>query len=111
MVAAGRKLVLVVIDYLGLLEPPQKRSNREQEMGDTSRELKIAAKATGTTILALAQLNRAVEQRDDKRPRLADLRDSGSLEQDADTVVFAYRAEYYLRQAEPDPADMKRRQG
>jgi replicative DNA helicase len=110
MAATGTKLVLVVIDYLGLLEPPQKRSNREQEMGDTSRELKIAAKATGTTILALAQLNRAVEQRDDKRPHLADLRDSGSLEQDADTVVFAYRAEYYLRQAEPDPADMKKRQ-
>ncbi|HEX8413432.1 MAG TPA: DnaB-like helicase C-terminal domain-containing protein [Sphingomicrobium sp.] len=105
----GIKLGLVVVDYLGLLDPPTKRSNREQEMGDVSREMKNVARATGVTILALAQLNRAVEQRDDKRPLLSDLRDSGSLEQDADTVVFAYRAEYYLKQTEPDVNDIKKR--
>ena len=106
----GRKLGLVVVDYLGLLDPPTKRSNREQEMGDTSREMKNVARATGVTMLALAQLNRAVEQREDKRPMLSDLRDSGSLEQDADTVVYVYRAEYYLKQTEPDVADVKKRE-
>ncbi|WP_343545480.1 replicative DNA helicase [Sphingomonas paucimobilis] len=106
----GVKLGLVVVDYLGLLDPPTKRSNREQEMGDTSREMKNVARATGVTMLALAQLNRGVEQRDDKRPLLSDLRDSGSLEQDADTVIFAYRAEYYLKQTEPDVADVKKRE-
>ena len=109
MAAKGHKLAVAVVDYLGLLDPPQRRSNREQEMGDTSREMKAAARSTGVAILALAQLNRGVEQRDDKRPLLSDLRDSGSLEQDADTVVFAYRAEYYLRQAEPDVSDIKKR--
>lgn len=103
MARRGKKLGLVVVDYLGLLEPPQRRGNREQEIGDISRELKNAARAGGVAVLALAQLNRAVEQREDKRPLLSDLRDSGSLEQDADTVVFAYRAEYYLRQSEPKP--------
>lgn len=105
------KLGLVVVDYLGLLDPPQRRSNREQEMGDTSREMKNVARATGVTLLALAQLNRKVEEREDKRPLLSDLRDSGSLEQDADTVVFVYRAEYYLRQTEPDQHDAKKREG
>ncbi len=104
----GHTLAITVVDYLGLLEPPVKRQNREQEMGDTSKELKMAARDTGTAVVALAQLNRGVESRDDKRPMLSDLRDSGSLEQDADTVVFAYRAEYYLKQAEPDLYDRKR---
>lgn len=108
MEAKGRKLAVTIVDYLGLLEPPVKRQNREQEMGDTSKELKNAARDTGTAVIALAQLNRGVESRDDKRPVLSDLRDSGSLEQDADTVVFAYRAEYYLRQTEPDQFDKKR---
>lgn len=107
--ARGQTLKVVIIDYLGLLEPPQKRSNREQEMSDISREMKSVARATGTTIIALAQLNRGVEQRDDKRPVLSDLRDSGSLEQDADTVIFAYRAQYYLEQVEPDVHDTKKR--
>ena len=110
LAAKGRELRLVIVDYLGLLDPPQSRGNREQEVGDTSRALKGAARSTGTALLALAQLNRGVEQREDKRPLLSDLRDSGSLEQDADTVVFAYRAEYYLRQTEPDPNDLKHAQ-
>lgn len=106
----GIKLGVTVVDYLGLLDPPTKRSNREQEMGDISREMKNVARAAGITVLALAQLNRGVEQREDKRPLLSDLRDSGSLEQDADTVIFAYRAEYYLRQTEPDVTDIKKRE-
>jgi replicative DNA helicase len=103
------ELRLVVVDYLGLLDPPTPRGNREQETSDISRELKNAARAGGVALLALAQLNRGVEQREDKRPLLSDLRDSGSLEQDADTVAFAYRAEYYLRQVEPDALDVKKR--
>lgn len=105
----GQTLKVVIIDYIALLEAPQNRSSREQEMSDISRELKSVARATGTTIIALAQLNRSVEQREDKRPMLSDLRDSGSLEQDADTVIFAYRAQYYLEQREPDPSDEKKR--
>ncbi|MGA1800210.1 DnaB-like helicase C-terminal domain-containing protein [Sphingomonas sp. 4RDLI-65] len=105
----GHTLAITIVDYLGLLEPPVKRQNREQEMGDTSKELKMAARDTGTAVVALAQLNRGVESRDDKRPMLSDLRDSGSLEQDADTVVFAYRAEYYLKQTEPDVHDVRKR--
>lgn len=108
MEAKGKALAITIVDYLGLLDAPVKRQNREQEMGDTSKELKMAARDTGTSIVALAQLNRGVESRDDKRPMLSDLRDSGSLEQDADTVVFAYRAEYYLKQTEPDVYDRKR---
>jgi len=109
MAQRGAKLGLVVVDYLGLLDPVKSRGNREQEMSDISREMKGIARSSGVPMLALAQLNRAVEQREDKRPMLSDLRDSGSLEQDADTVVFAYRAEYYLRQTEPDANDTKRR--
>lgn len=105
----GATLEIVVVDYLGLLDPPEKRSNREQEMSDISREMKKAARGTGVALLALAQLNRGLEQREDKRPVLSDLRDSGSLEQDADTVVFAYRAEYYLKQIEPDAHDVRKR--
>jgi replicative DNA helicase len=106
----GVNLGLVVLDYTQLLEPPQRRGNREQEMSDISRALKGAAIACDVPLVALSQLNRAVEQREDKRPLLADLRDSGSLEQDADAVIFVYRAEYYLRQTIPDAQDVKKRE-
>lgn len=106
--ARGVTLALVVVDYLQLLEPPRNRGNREQEVSDISRELKSVARSTSTTMLALSQLSRGVESRDDKRPQLADLRDSGSLEQDADIVVFAYRAQYYLEKSEPPLGDKKR---
>ncbi|WP_421122493.1 replicative DNA helicase [Sphingobium yanoikuyae] len=109
MAQKGVTLGLVVVDYIGLLDPPQARQSREQEVSDTSKLLKNTARATNVAMLALAQLNRAVEQRDDKHPMLSDLRDSGSLEQDADTVVFAYREEYYLKQTEPDANDVKKR--
>lgn len=106
----GVALGLVAIDYLGLIEPPQ-RVNREQEVSAISVALKDVARSNRVPVIVLSQLSRAVEQREDKRPQLSDLRDSGSLEQDADIVVFVYRDEYYLRRSEPDVADGKRRPG
>lgn len=91
---------LVVIDYLQLLEGSGSRS-REQEVSAISRGLKILAKDTGLPIIALAQLNRMAEQREGNRPRMADLRESGALEQDADNVLLVYRPYYYTK-AEQD---------
>jgi replicative DNA helicase len=94
-------LGLVVVDYLQLLRPSvQVRTldNRVQEISDITRGLKTLAKELNVPVLALSQLSRAVEQRDDKRPLLADLRESGSIEQDADIVMFIFREEYYLRE-------------
>lgn len=91
---------LVVIDYLQLLQSPTRRENRVQEMSEITRGLKMVAKELDVPVLALSQLSRQVEQRDDKRPQLSDLRESGSIEQDADVVAFIYRAEYYLRPPE-----------
>lgn len=103
--AKGAKLKLVIVDYLGLLEPPPGKGNRNEEVSAISRELKSAAQANDVALIALSQLSRGVESRDDKRPKLADLRDSGSLEQDADCVVFLYREAYYHMQARPDPSN------
>jgi replicative DNA helicase len=97
-------LGLIVIDYLQLLRPSnQVRTieNRVQEISDITRSLKALAKELNVPILALSQLSRAVEQREDKRPILADLRESGSIEQDADVVMFIFREEYYLSRAQP----------
>ncbi len=94
---------LVVIDYLQLVETPQSygNKNREREVAEISRGLKKAAKAAGVPIILLAQLNRSIETREDKTPRLADLRESGAIEQDADMVIFPWRPAYY----EPDAMD------
>lgn len=87
---------LVVIDYLQLVESPEAYGkNREREVAEISRGLKKVAKAAGVPIILLAQLNRGVENRDDKTPRLADLRESGAIEQDADIVMFPWRPSYY----------------
>lgn len=87
---------LVVIDYLQLVESPEAYGkNREREVAEISRGLKKVAKAAGVPIILLAQLNRGVENRDDKTPRLADLRESGAIEQDADIVIFPWRPCYY----------------
>lgn len=90
-------LGLVVIDYLGLMQSDNRRSdgNRVNEVADISRALKIMAKELGVPIICCAQLSRGPESRTDKRPILSDLRDSGAIEQDADTVIFLYRDEYY----------------
>lgn len=105
----GERLELVIIDYMGLIEPPEGKGNRQEEVSATSRIIKNLAKATGIPIIVLCQLSRALEQREDKRPMLSDLRDSGQLEADADTVIFVYRDEYYLKQAEPPQNDLARR--
>ena len=91
-------LGLIVIDYLQMLAPQLgvRPENRVQEISNISRALKAMAKELDVPVLALSQLSRAVEQREDKRPNLADLRESGSIEQDADVVLFVYRDEYYL---------------
>ena len=93
-------LDVVMIDYLQLIEVGEKSQSREQEIAKISRELKKLAKSLEVTIIALSQLSRAPEQRADHRPMLSDLRESGSIEQDADLVMFLYRDEYYNKETE-----------
>src|SRR3954453_10802315 len=97
-------LDLIVIDYIQLLSGSGKRSeNRVQEITEITTSLKALAKELSVPVIALSQLSRQVESRDDKRPQLSDLRESGSIEQDADVVLFVYREEYYLGNKEPRP--------
>ena len=98
------ELGLIVIDYLQLITSPGKRNNenRVQEISEITRSLKALAKELNVPIITLSQLSRAVEQREDKRPMLSDLRESGSIEQDADVVMFIYRKSYYLERKEPE---------
>lgn len=99
-------LGLVIIDYLQLVEPEDKRLPREQQIASITRRLKFLSKELSVPVLALAQLNRGVELRDDKRPRLADLRESGAIEQDADIVMFLHRPEMYDPEDRPGEAEI-----
>jgi len=100
-----RGLDMLVIDYIQLLSGSSKRASegRVQEITEITTSLKALAKELSVPIIALSQLSRQVENRDDKRPQLSDLRESGSIEQDADVVLFVYREEYYLQSKEPRP--------
>ena len=95
-------LSLIVVDYIQLMRSSSnKNDGRVQEISEITQGLKALAKELSVPVLALSQLSRAVEQRDDKQPQLADLRESGSIEQDADVVMFVYREEYYLERKQP----------
>lgn len=93
-----QRVGLVIVDYLQLMKPRDGLASREQEVSDLSRGMKLMAKELRVPIIALCQLNRAVETRStkDKRPQLSDLRDSGAIEQDADNIIFVYRDDYYF---------------
>ena len=101
------KLDLLIIDYLQLIRPINPKSNRVEQVTQITQDLKALARELKTPTIALSQLSREVEKRDDKRPQLADLRDSGSIEQDADAVIFLYRHEYYLNQKQPEPGSQE----
>jgi replicative DNA helicase len=92
-------LRLVIIDYLQLMSSPKRVESRQQEVSELSRSLKLLAKELNVPVIAVAQLNRGPEQRTDKRPMLSDLRESGSIEQDADVVILLHREDAYERES------------
>mgnify|MGYP001236705152 CR=1 FL=1 len=100
-------LDMVVVDYIQLMKAANFKEGRVQEISAITQGLKALAKELSVPVLALSQLSRAVEQRDDKKPQLSDLRESGSIEQDADVVMFVYREAYYLERKEPRPATVE----
>jgi len=100
-------LDMVVVDYIQLMRAANFKEGRVQEISEITQGLKALAKELSVPVLALSQLSRAVEQRDDKKPQLSDLRESGSIEQDADVVMFVFREAYYLERKEPQPATVE----
>jgi replicative DNA helicase len=93
------ELKMVIIDYLQLMSSPKRTENRQQEVSEMSRSLKLLAKELEVPVIALSQLNRGPEQRTDKKPQLSDLRESGSIEQDADLVILLHREDVYERES------------
>lgn len=108
LIAKGFSLDVVFIDYLGLVRADGNKQKRYEEVSEVSRTIKTLARELDVAIVVLAQLNREVERREDKRPQLHDLRDSGEIEQDADTILFVYREQYYLERNEPEPGHKDR---
>ncbi len=101
-------LDMIIVDYIQLMKGSyNNKDGRVQEISEITQGLKAVAKELSIPVLALSQLSRAVEQRDDKKPLLSDLRESGSIEQDADVVMFVYRESYYLKSKEPRPATVE----
>jgi replicative DNA helicase len=98
-----KKIGIVIVDHIQLIGSARRAENRVQEITEITKGLKVLAKELDVPVVALSQLSRGVDSRDDKRPVLSDLRESGSIEQDADVVMFVYREEYYLKSREPDP--------
>jgi replicative DNA helicase len=108
------RVEIVVVDYIGLVTPPDPKAPREQQVAAISRRLKEVAKEQEITVIACAQLNRMLENRNTKRPQLADLRESGAIEQDADIVLFVHRPGRYddgVDQREAEIIVAKQRQG
>ena len=99
---AEHDIQMAIIDYLQLMEGDRRAESRQQQISEISRSLKALAKELNITVVAISQLSRAVEQREDKRPRLSDLRESGAIEQDADLVLFLYREYYYSRSSDDE---------
>ena len=91
---------MVIVDYIQLIQATGKSESRQQEVSEISRKLKAMARELKVPVIALSQLSRNVEQRENKRPMLSDLRESGAIEQDADLVMFLYREDYYKREEE-----------